>query len=179
MNLFMAALNEQSYNQLKPIADRLKEIDSLRFMKRKGTLPPGVKFEPYQLIDEESRLEGQLVHSGVRMGLRKENLYDNEREVTAYLDLTWTIKRMQSEIQPVFKELGDYLIPAAWLKERLPQYIALFNSLDLDDLIANKTEWGREIPHAAYHSALDKKRRMMEFCVKHGYSMLNMIVGEV
>ncbi len=178
MNLFMAALNEQSYNQLKPLADRLKEINNLRFMKRKGTLPEGIKFEPHRLIDEENRLEERLIYSGTRMGLRWDNLHDSKREVDAYDDLTGTVRRLQPEIQPLFKELGDYLITADTLKKLLPRYIALFDSLDLDDLIANQTEWGAEIPHEAYHSALAKKRRMMEFCVKHNCAMLNKITGD-
>ncbi len=178
MNLFMAALNEQSYKQLKPLADRLIEIHNLRFMKRKGTLSEGVKFEPHRLIDEENRLEEQLLYSGLRIGIRKDNLLDSKYEVDAYDDLKAATLLLQPEIQPLFKELGDYLITAATLKKLLPRYIALFDSLDLDDLIATKAEFSAQIPKEAYHSALAKKRRMMEFCVEHNYSMLNMITGD-
>jgi hypothetical protein len=178
MNLLLVALDQQGYQQIKPIVDKLIEADERMEADWHRELKEDDNVTPKQLRFDVEKLETEVVRTGIRVAVRKDNLWEDLQEITAYNDLTETIGRIKPETEELLTELDDYLLPANKLSQLFPRFTSLLQSLNLEQVIKSHAYFRDEIPPRVYLTALDKNNRMMDFCVKHGLALLSIVTGE-
>jgi len=179
MNLLLAALAVNSYTELKPYTDRKAEIEDLRLQRVRRVLPANTQLDLKELSKEEDTLERKIITIALRQSIRKDNLFEDEEEVTALDDLTSAIKRLHPDATALLNELGSYLVAPERIQALYPHFTRLLDGLNLKDIVTNNTGFGGEIPFAVYRTALEKQRRIIEFCYQNNMAMLCMITGDL
>lgn len=178
MNLLLVALNEQGYQEIKPMVDKLIEADRLMEADWHRELERDEGVTPRQLRLDVEKIRSEIVRAGLRVALRKDNLREDLQEVSAYNDLTETIGRIRPNAEDILTELDDYLISAQRLAQLFPQFTLLLQSSNIEQVIREHAYFRNEIPLQTYLSAIDKNNRMLDFCVKNRLALLSIVSGE-
>ncbi len=176
MNHLFVALDAQGYQQVKPIADKYLETHKLGMDKTFNRLPPGIDVNPHEIIKQEQELEADVWEKALEVAKNSKNFSDFDWEVTAYDDLKHAIRKVSPKADALLHELGELLITADKIKELYPQWIALLDSLNIEEVIKTKAEFTDRIPMSSYLSVLKKQKDMLRYCVYYSYALLNMVL---
>lgn len=178
MHILLAAVDNQGYKEIEPFVKRLIELDELEVARRNNQLPEGQTIKTHELVREQRTLNSRIVGIGVRVAKQKASLLESNLEAAAYDGLVNTLEDVRPDAEQLLFELTDYLIPAKRLAELYPQLLGILQEVNIDDVVRNKVEF-EDIHPGVYFRTLDKVKRIMEYCVQHGYALLGIVSGEV
>lgn len=174
VDLFMIALDPSDVKHFTPIVKRLAQLWRREADIIAGKRPFGTLDENGPFYDEDEELHLKLYDLGIKYAKHTVILEDYDvREATAFHDVISAIEEINPEAEDMFFTLGSTLVTASDVKKYYPLQEKLLASLKLDKIIAEDTEFGRDIDASSYKSALAKYRKILKYCAEHGYALLN------
>jgi hypothetical protein len=177
LTIRLTTLDPSRYEQALTWAERLQKIKQQSWSDKRSSWrnSPGRD----KLVAKESEILQHLIFIAKHQGEWTDLIKDSEQEVTAFDDLLSTIQRVHPQTAPTLLEVGAILLPAERVPDVLAKYRGILESIDLDYMIHEQTEFGRVLGPAVYFEANKKYMKILQRAATRHLSVLNLLEGEV